>query len=151
ASVSAALVAIVLGAVQALLAGGPLALGLVLVAALSLLLRARSYRFLADVLPPAAGAAAALLAVEAAAGQRLIADPTAVAALLAATGLGLAGASAAWTGLPALAAPEWPARAGWLAVDLLLLPWHWVPWARSGPWPRPSGTCCTCTEGGHER
>jgi hypothetical protein len=118
-SLSAGQVAVVLGTVPTLLAGGPEAFGLVLVAALSLLLRAWSYRFLADVLAPAAGALAALLAVEAAADVRLAADPALVVAALTATGLALAGASAVWTAVPA---PSRPPRAGWLLADLLMLP-----------------------------
>jgi hypothetical protein len=127
ASASCGLVAVVLGTVPTLLAGtvptllagGVPEQALVVVAALALLLRAGSYRFLADVLPPAAAAAVALLAVEAVAGLRLAADPALVVAALAGTALVLAGVSAVWTALPPLARPS---RAGWVLVDLLLLP-----------------------------
>jgi hypothetical protein len=119
AAAAAALVAVALGAVPALLAGGPSSLALVAVAALSMLLRARSHRFMADVLPPAAGAAFALLALEVAVIVRLAADPALVVALLAGTGLALVATAAVWQALPSNVVP---ARAGWLLVDLLLLP-----------------------------
>jgi hypothetical protein len=122
ASVSAGLVAVVVAAIPALLAAGGLGFALSLVAVLSLSLRAWSYRFVAEVLPLAAGAGAGLLAVEAAAALRLLdggADPAELAIVLAGAGLALAGLSAVGAALPA---PSRPPRAAWLVVDVLLLP-----------------------------
>jgi hypothetical protein len=122
ASVSAGLVVSVLGAVWALLGDGPLGLALTVVAAVALALRAGSYRYLADVLPLAAGATAAFLAAGTTVAIGLPHagdDPVGPVAVLAGTGLALAALSAVW---PALPGWRWTTRPAWLVVDLLLAP-----------------------------
>lgn len=110
------------GIVVELLRGGPAAVALALLAAVSLLLRACSYRFHLEVLPLAAAAGLALVAALVALALRVGvpgAQPLLGVGLLLLVGLALLLASALGDALPAL--PD-PPGAVWLVVDLSLAP-----------------------------
>jgi hypothetical protein len=121
ASLSWGSVAVTVPAVVTLaVAGDGFAGALAVAVGLALLLRARSYRFPREALPPALGAGLTLLAAETAAAVRVF-TPHGLAGggvvLLAASGAGLAALAVRDPGRPVL--PWWP---GWAMVDACMLP-----------------------------
>ena len=124
ASLSGGTAVLLLGAVLALLAGGTLfTVGLAAVCVVALALRARTYRFLPEALPPALAAAASLFAAEVIACRSLLAppgQPALAVGLLAGTGVVALGGLML---LPrAQLAPGRGVRLAWLAVDVAVGP-----------------------------
>ena len=122
-SVSAGTAALVLGAALALVADGrgfPVALALVSGGAL--VLRARTYRFVPEALPPALAGGVGLVVLEAALGVGALAPRGLggwAVCLLVLTALGLGGLSLL---APRLPPPGRGVRLAWLAVDVALGP-----------------------------
>jgi type VII secretion integral membrane protein EccD len=122
-SLSAGTAVATLGAVLAMLAWGDgLAVALAAVVAVALLLQARPYRFVPEILPLTLSAGVVMVAVATLLSLRVIAaggQPLLAVAALVAMCVGLAALSAAWGRLPAT--PRLP-PATWLLVDVALAP-----------------------------
>jgi ESX secretion system protein EccD len=101
-----------------IVAGGPYRLGLAAAVALALLLRARSYRFVAEALPPALAGGLLGIGLEVSLASRWL-GAAASAGLMALTGLLLAAVALAPSS-PRLGRRQ--ARACWLVVDLAQVP-----------------------------
>ncbi len=123
ASLSAGTAALLLAAAVTLVVdGGAFAVCLALVTGAALVLRARTYRFVPEALPPALAAGVGLVVLEALVAWRSLApagEGAVAVGLLAGTGLVLAGLSMLTLRLPT---PDRGVRIAWLAVDMAIGP-----------------------------